>query len=246
MYAPIVARGKIIGGTQLEHYVNDRVFSKCDLEMLSNLAADPLAVALDNASLVGALYTKEPELHELLAHIIAAQERERAARDLHDIVSQTASELLGMFESRENTTGGVSKTRGPTFGLQMDDLEKRCSEVPVTHGLTPREREIPLLSVRGCDAEQIRRTLVLSLGTVRSHTHSIHEKPNVHSRRELMDLVEGLKTTSGAFLRNGVSPRQVRELSWLSKSQPRDAVREHTRRPFPLEATGCQPRARPR
>jgi len=71
-----------------------------------------------------------------------------------------------------------------------DVLAKRCAEVAATCCLTPREGEILLMLVQGRDAEQIRRTLTLSLATVRTHIFRIHQKLQVHSRRELMDLVE--------------------------------------------------------
>jgi len=91
-----------------------------------------------------------------------------------------------------------------TLEPREDVLEKRCAETSTTYGLTPRESEILMMLARGRDAEQIRRTLVLSMPTVRTHIHRIHEKIGVHSRRELMDVVEsGTTGGNGSRVRPG-------------------------------------------
>lgn len=96
MCSPFLARGKVIGAIQLEHFSDDRHFSERELQILTNLAADPLAVALDNSALVDQLRRQNHQMRELLRRTMNIQEEERArvARNLHDDVSQTLTGLL--------------------------------------------------------------------------------------------------------------------------------------------------------
>lgn len=96
MCSPFLARDSVVGAIQLEHYADRRHFSERELQILTNLAADPLAVALDNSALVDQLRRQNTQKRELLRRTINAQEqeRERVARNLHDDVSQTLTGLL--------------------------------------------------------------------------------------------------------------------------------------------------------
>lgn len=59
-----------------------------------------------------------------------------------------------------------------------------------TVGLTKREADVFVLLAKGKDAQQIADELIVSLSTVRTHTRSIYAKCDVHSRRELRQLVD--------------------------------------------------------
>ena len=63
-------------------------------------------------------------------------------------------------------------------------LAERC-------GLTPREREIAAYVFRGYSAKRIAEIDCVSLNTVQTHTRNVYRKLCVHSRQELIDLVEG-------------------------------------------------------
>lgn len=56
--------------------------------------------------------------------------------------------------------------------------------------LTPRESDVLSYLLRGRDVPAIARELVLSENTIRSHVKRLYVKTNVHSRQELIDLVE--------------------------------------------------------
>ena len=59
------------------------------------------------------------------------------------------------------------------------------------HGITERETEIMLLLTTGRSAARIAESLGVSTATVNSHVHHIYQKLDIHSRQELIDLIEG-------------------------------------------------------
>ena len=56
--------------------------------------------------------------------------------------------------------------------------------------LTPRQREVFVLLARGRDLKCIEERLMISHATAKSHIYNIYLKLDVHSRQELIDLVE--------------------------------------------------------
>lgn len=71
-----------------------------------------------------------------------------------------------------------------------DDVQMlACDELSAAHGLTKRETEILRLLAQGRDAAHIERTLFISRNTVKSYTKSLYAKLDVHSKQELIDLV---------------------------------------------------------
>lgn len=58
------------------------------------------------------------------------------------------------------------------------------------YGLTPREREVLSLLAHGRDAKHVQTELGVSIYTARTHIRRIYEKLAVHSKQELIDLIE--------------------------------------------------------
>ena len=65
-----------------------------------------------------------------------------------------------------------------------------CSAVAKDSGLSPRETEIFVMLAQGRSLPYIRDALVLSKNTVSTHARHIYSKLEVHSKQELLDLVE--------------------------------------------------------
>ena len=63
--------------------------------------------------------------------------------------------------------------------------------VSLEYNLSPREREVLDLIARGRDSRMIQQALSVSSSTVSTHTQSIYRKMGVHSRQEIIDLVDG-------------------------------------------------------
>lgn len=68
-------------------------------------------------------------------------------------------------------------------------LSKRIDAIACDYGLTPRETEVFALLARGRSVPYIRDALVISKGTVVTHTKHIYSKLDVHTRQDLIDLV---------------------------------------------------------
>lgn len=65
-----------------------------------------------------------------------------------------------------------------------------CAAVAKRAGLSGRESEVLELLYRGHSAKRIAEELYVSENTVRSHTNNIYKKLDVHSKQELMQVIE--------------------------------------------------------
>lgn len=67
----------------------------------------------------------------------------------------------------------------------------RCNVIAATYSLSPRETEVFALLAKGKDAKAVAEELFVSFNTARTHIRNIYSKLGVHSRHELLDLVDG-------------------------------------------------------
>jgi DNA-binding CsgD family transcriptional regulator len=77
----------------------------------------------------------------------------------------------------------------------VHDLEGNCEAIARSGGLSKREREILLFMARGYSPAYIAKKLFLSDSTVRTHIKSVYRKLGVHSREELLQMVERPQNT---------------------------------------------------
>ncbi|MDR3136138.1 MAG: helix-turn-helix transcriptional regulator [Coriobacteriales bacterium] len=66
-----------------------------------------------------------------------------------------------------------------------------CSHIAGLYGLSPREEAVMRLLVKGRSIARIQTELFISKGTVNTHLRHIYQKLNIHTKQELLDLVEG-------------------------------------------------------
>ena len=78
----------------------------------------------------------------------------------------------------------------PATAAPQVALEERCREIVEGYGLTPRESEILKYLGQGRTVRSISEKLVVSENTVKYHVKSIYQKLDVHSRDEVVDLIE--------------------------------------------------------
>ena len=69
-------------------------------------------------------------------------------------------------------------------------FQAKCDAVAQTYGLSNRQREVLAMLARGRNGDYITEKLVISPHTTKAHIYNIYQKTGVHSRQELMDLVE--------------------------------------------------------
>lgn len=84
---------------------------------------------------------------------------------------------------------GAAKPAAGRSGEEAS-IEARCRQLTVEHGLSAREAEVLGYLARGRSQPYIREELLLSKNTVATHVKHIYQKLNVHSRQELLDLVQ--------------------------------------------------------
>lgn len=100
----------------------------------------------------------------------------------------TLNELINTVRAAQNGQVFVSPKIAAAMMERLSDLAQMFSDVEnsVTDsaGLTPRELEVLEQIGNGLTNQQIAEHLVIELGTVKNHVHSILEKLNVSSRGE--------------------------------------------------------------
>lgn len=131
--------------------------------------------------------------------LVHRRARSAAAHPQADVVSDSPVALL-----HEGSTGGDLREGGPcgtchdgdVEGVWDDDragadpIERRCLNVARAYGLSPRETDVLVAFAHGRNVAYLAEHLVLSANTIRSHSKTLYAKLGVHSKQELIDLVE--------------------------------------------------------
>ncbi len=73
------------------------------------------------------------------------------------------------------------------------------------YGLSPREREILQILLKGRDAKYITDTFYISQSTAKTHIYNIYRKFGIHSRQELLDFIEDIEVPVDEEASGGLS-----------------------------------------
>ena len=84
------------------------------------------------------------------------------------------------------------ESEGVETPMRLTSWKNRCAILSKRIGLSPRQEEVLVLLSRGYSAKYIEEHLFISYHTVKSHIHSIYQKAGVHSREELIEMIEGI------------------------------------------------------
>ena len=98
--------------------------------------------------------------------------------------------LRAMGEAAAQSFQPASVAPVPAVPEPAPDAQ-RLAHLAAEAGLTQTEEQIALLAVRGRSRAVIARELGYSANTVRNYTHTLYSKLGIHSKQELIDLVEG-------------------------------------------------------
>lgn len=118
---------------------------------------------------------------------------------VYNILIMACLAALILVEFLPKKTGGTDAAgqilpTGEATSSQISEelLVARCAQFADRYGLTEREREVLVPLVRGRSASNIAARLSMSTETARAHIRHIYQKTDIHSREELMDIVDGM------------------------------------------------------
>jgi DNA-binding CsgD family transcriptional regulator len=94
-------------------------------------------------------------------------------------------------DDESSKASGVGEMPVAAQGAQgADSLSATCDSLARLHNLSPREHEVLLLLAQGRGAPYISDKICVSSNTVKTHIKRIYQKCNVHSKEELLDLIQ--------------------------------------------------------
>jgi DNA-binding CsgD family transcriptional regulator len=73
---------------------------------------------------------------------------------------------------------------------KRDSWDERCAQVAAQYGLSSRQAEVLALLAKGRNASYIQERLAISHYTAKAHIYNIYQKVGIHSRQELLTLIE--------------------------------------------------------
>lgn len=100
------------------------------------------------------------------------------------------SSLTGLAAPEHALTDETGESRASKEAVGTGQLERSLRSLAKKYKLTPREVEVFELLARGRSVPFIRDSLVISRDTAATHVKHIYQKLGVHSRQELIDLVQ--------------------------------------------------------
>ncbi|MEE8716425.1 MAG: LuxR family transcriptional regulator [Coriobacteriales bacterium] len=100
--------------------------------------------------------------------------------------SNSEPSLPDMFDAEERAARYLSGDQGRRAGKFQTAIARRAERGV----LSARETEVFRLLAMGYGSDRIASELGLSVNTVRVHTHNVYVKLDVHSRSELMEMVD--------------------------------------------------------
>ena len=112
--------------------------------------------------------------------------------DRFPVEESSASQDGGMFPSDGRLLTADDRLEGIEIPMRLTSWKNRCAILSKRIGLSPRQEEVLVLLSRGYSAKYIEEHLFISYHTVKSHIHSIYQKAGVHSREELIEMIEGI------------------------------------------------------
>ncbi len=109
----------------------------------------------------------------------------RQPKNSHSITSADVSE-----EESTASTQAQAPEAASVLAEAPDPISLRCQTLIERFELSPRESEVLIAFAHGRNVSYLAQTLVLSPNTIRTHSKTLYAKLGVHSKQELVTLVE--------------------------------------------------------
>lgn len=98
--------------------------------------------------------------------------------------------FFGLITTNENFANPSVEEASESESSLLDVIMLHCSEVSATYHLSERESSVLVELARGKTIASIAKDLIVSENTIKAHTKSIYRKLDIHTREELIALVE--------------------------------------------------------
>lgn len=166
-------------------------------------AEEAASLFLVFAYVVGLLYLSGDKT---LRNVLSAQEHPR-----EDAVRRTGATSAAAADSASATASDLAPAPAPADSTPLDpppadsapahklapaDLlywKRPCALVAEACGLTPRETEVLEQLAQGRDLAFMEEHFTISRNTIKMHTKRVYAKLGVHSKQELIDLVDSVR-----------------------------------------------------
>ena len=180
-------------------FLKDRVSVRVLLTLLFPIAAflllllpfsNPFGLVLCCSLLVMCFTTYDVLNVVRLREIIAANRLPGAKSWATGRYPQLAGLVLGIVAMLTRYVWRYSDVAGGAAHVPEETVGRVHDAIVLRYGLSPREREVMELLVRGYSTDRIGKDLHISYHTVKTHVYHIYQKVGVHAQQELIDLVE--------------------------------------------------------
>ncbi len=113
-------------------------------------------------------------------------------------VADPAATKAAVASANANVTAATTATTAtpaeePAHAPVKGRFMRRCDAVAKLFLLSARETEVLYLLAKGRSMNHIMEELVISEGTAKTHINHVYKKLGVHSRHELLDLIESIE-----------------------------------------------------
>lgn len=170
-------------------YILPRELGRCvilKLEAFSGLTLLPV-IAISFLVVVGiALLLSDnlPQTRPLFADFAG-----KTAREMHN---QPLVRSLDHSLAAPHTPASAIPTSNTPSTPPSTALDERCAYVRQHFGLTERETDMVRLLAHGRSKTSISKELFISENTVKSYTRNVYSKLNIHSKQQLLDILDNL------------------------------------------------------
>lgn len=157
--------------------------------------AEDACAAGENPSAIGEAHAAETACVGADARLAARAASKGAAADGRGPAGEGDGGKRAPSEARRDQAhaaprSGERSDEDPSVRKPEDPIERRCLNVARAYGLSPRETDVLVAFAHGRNVAYLAEHLVLSTNTIRSHSKTLYAKLGVHSKQELIDLVE--------------------------------------------------------